>query len=235
MRNKLIIGLLALVLISMPVTTTSQSGWGVYAADVYGQVIGPLPYAIDYNAETKIVQINFFEPDIYEPGSMTGLEVIELLFNTDVKPTDISAVYVNGTNIMDMLKNFTLIDNVHFWMEGEGVYYDASYLLAYIYVYPDHTIINEHWSDLQFQDRLWVGGPNDNSPQNDTVASLSLAGDGFSLSDTQTNVYVNLDFNENVTTTTTTPTNNNLLLISGSVGLVIMAIVIVVWFGRKQA
>ena len=230
------IGLLALTLFLMPVTVSSQSGWGVYASDVYAQRISPLAYVLDYNAETKIVRINFFEPDVYEPEWMAGLVFIELVFNSDVKPNAISAVYVNGTNVMDMLKNFTMTDNVHYWMEGDSMYYDASYLLAFVYIYPNHTIINEHviGGGLRYWDRPWIDGPNDTSPQNDPMFGVSLAENDFSLSDTLSNVHVDLDFNENVTTTTTTPANNNLLLITGSVGLVVMAIVIVVWYGRRR-
>ncbi len=230
------IGLLTLMLFLMPVTVTAQSGWGVYATDVYAQRISPLAYVLDYNAETKTVRINFFEPDVYEPGWMAGLIFIELVFNSSVKPSAVSAVHINGTSLTDMLKNFTMTDGVHYWMEGDGVYYDASYLLAYVYIYPNHTIINEQviGGGLQYWERPWIGGPNDTSPQNDTMLAFSLADNAFSLSDTQTNVYVNLDFNENVTTTTDTTPTTNLLLIVGSVGLVVMAIVIVVWYGRKQ-
>lgn len=236
LRSKIVISLLALMLALMPVTISAQSGWGVLADDVYAQRISPLAYVLDYDAGTKIVRINFFEPDVYEPGWMAGLVFIELVFNADVKPSAISAVYINETNVMDMLKNFTMTDNVHYWMEGDSMYYDASYLLAFVYVYPDHTIINEHviGGGLQYWDRPWIGGPNDNSPQNDTMASLSLADDDFSLSDTLSDTHVDLDFNENVTTTTPT-TNNNLLFIAGSVGLVVAAIVIVVWYGRRRA
>lgn len=238
LRNKLAIGLLSLMIAMMPVTTSAQAGWGVWADDVYAQRISPLAYVLDYDAETKIVRINFFEPDVYEPSWMAGLVFIELVFNADVKPNAVSAVYINETNVMDMLKNFTMTDNVHYWMEGDGTYYDASYLLAFVYIYPNHTIINEHviGGGLQYWDRPWIGGPNDTSPQNDPSFSLSSDSNEFSLSDTLSDTYVDLDFNENVTTTTTTtPNNNNLLLIVGSVGIVIMAIVIVIWYGRRTA
>lgn len=242
---------LALIMMSMPVATPAQtSNWGLLAEHVYATRISPLAYNVDYNGSTKILQIELYHPEQYEALWLRGMQVIEIVFNVGFKPTSITAVYVNGSDVFDMLYvhptynagNTFFYEDVHHWRKNdtsetnEWYYAEAIYLLAFIYTFQNHTVDNLDYfmanNSLQYWNRPWIDGPNDTSSQNESMSAFSLANNDFSLSNIPTNVDVNVDFNEEITIDTPTI---NLLLITGSIGLVVMAIVIVVWFGRKQA
>lgn len=256
---------------TLPMTATAQqAGWGMLAEHVFAQRITPLAYNVDYDGDTRVLRVEFYHPEEYLDWWLKGIQIIELLFSDNFKPTQISAVYVNGSEVQDMLYvhpvyndgNTFFYDDVQFWMEGESMYYDATYLLAFIHTFPNKTFSNlDNFIanfTLLYWDRPFIYGPNDTSGWNESMSAyqndFTLAEDDFVISQTDTNVHVDIDFNEQPTTTTTdlptettstdgTPSTTNQptivdeldwIVVFGSIGLVVMAIVIVVYFMRKQ-
>jgi len=234
MQKKILIGIVALVLLMTPITVTSQDNWSIYADSVFGYSIHAVGgHLINYDETTEIIRLTLYLQENIEESWMRGLAVIEILFNSSVKPTDFTAAYINDTNIFDMLRDFTLIDGLQYWMAGDDAYYDCSYLLAYVYLFPNHTVTNE--LDLTiYQGATYIGGPlDDTGLYPDFIPSNNFKeADDTVLSLIPSNVYCELIYDDS--TTTETQYTINPLAIYFSIGIIGMAFVIVIVYARKK-
>ena len=250
MNNKIAVLMLiiGLSVIMMPNTVNADSNWGILADEVYGEKIRPLPYVIDYNSTTKVARIKMFEYGITEED-VKGLEIIELLFSADCNPDSISAVYVNETNAIDMIYIHPeypdlIYEGYHFWMEGDSKYYDAVYLLAFIYTDPDNKTFTDldtylTQDPLMWYNKTWIGGPNDTSSMTynpEEYSLLSSIDEKTFTPSSNPGLYVDIAFNESIpptTTTTTTDVPSDLIFLVG-VPPSFAALVILVLYVRQK-
>lgn len=220
---------IAMIVIALVMITPSsvaaeewEDGWGIYSNSVYGFAIKEaMTVGLGYRGETKEIKLSLIsDPAIGSP--LRGLAIIELLFNSSVKPQSFTAyLEVNDTtyNLIDMVKNASIESGKHFWKSSDGEYYDCTYLLAYVYLFEDKMIYNESEYDgqLVWFDDTWIGGPNDSLPV------YSLASDNIIASDDSNPITCIIGFDELTE-----------LIIIGTTSLIVMAIISVLIYRRTK-
>lgn len=234
MKRKYGIAMIVIALMMITPATVSaeafEDGWGIYATDVYGFAIQEAIAGIGFRGETKELQL-MLSPNPNAGTTMRGMAIIELLFNSSVRPQSFTAyLEINDTTLMtydvlDMTINATIKDDIHYWMGGDGVYYDCTYLLAFVYLFDNKTIYNEIDYDLELQwfNDTWIGGPND------TLPVYSLASDNMVTSEDSNPVICIIGFDE---ITDEITEQSVLIIIIGTTSLIVM-VIIFAWIYRR--
>lgn len=235
-----------LLVIPMPLSVDAQ-GWGTIDDEVFGERITPLAYNIDYNGTTEILRVNFYHPETYVEGWMRGMQIIELIFSADFKPKTIDAIYVNGSDVIDMIylhptytPNYGAMftEDIMFWRKNDTdsswYYADAVYLLAFIHTFANHTFENldSFLSDhpLVYYDRPFIDGPNDPEWDEDELSAHEpshIIANDFIASDDDTGVQVMVAFDD-APGQTDAPLLVFAFVMGASVGIVVLAIIVVI-------
>lgn len=140
----LITTLLITILISAPLAQADIGGddvyfWNVRNVDSTGW---------EYNSVNRTLIITLVLRSFENTISSYGLALVSVLFNASSTPTNIVAYMMIGNEtfeVIDMLKNYTLVEDqsatmdngTHQWEE------DATYFEAFIYMFANHSVINE--------------------------------------------------------------------------------------------
>ena len=114
--------------------------WNIWAVGAHN-----VTYAIGFNDTTNTLLFKMWEES--DRPYNKGLALLEAVVAQDKTPAAVRSWAVKNESLIDMLKNYT-IKHIQY-DRGTGTPENAWYVCAYVYLWANHSIVNENtdWFD----------------------------------------------------------------------------------------